>query len=342
MIRYKVGDILKADTEALVNTVNTVGVMGKGIALAFKKAYPDNFKQYKKAVDEGKVRIGAPFVTQTGLLQPKYIINFPTKKHWRHPSKLSYIEKGMESLVNIIKDNDIKSLAIPPLGCGNGKLNWDEVKPIMEHYLSPLAKDHEFIIFEPGYNDQEIKEKEEVKLTSGRAMLLHALDEYGVLGYEINLLVVQKAAYFLQRLGEPLRLKHEKGYYGPYAHNLNHLLKHINGFYIKYKSQRNKPDTTVHLVEDKLERVKSFVKEKLDPSQKERVQKLLDLIEGFESPYGLELLATVDYIKQNKPDISFDELKNEVHNWTNRKRSIMKDHHLKVAYQRLEQSDLYT
>ncbi|MDZ7692354.1 MAG: macro domain-containing protein [Balneolaceae bacterium] len=340
MIRYKVGDILKADAEALVNTVNTVGVMGKGIALAFKKAYHQNFKIYKKAVENGEVKIGSLLVTETGLLQPKYIINFPTKKHWRHPSKLSYIREGMEALVDIINEKDIRSLAIPPLGCGNGKLNWDEVKPIMEKHLGPLAENREFIIFEPGYNDQTIKEKKEVKLTPQRAMLLHALDEYQIMGYEINLLVVQKAAYFLQRLGEPLRLKYEKGYYGPYAHNLTHLLKHINGFYIRYKSQRNKPDTVVRLSEDKLKRVEEYVQSKLTASQKERVKKLLDLIEGFESPYGLELLGTVDYIRQQRPNISFDELKDEVHNWTRRKKSIMKPYHLEVAFKRLEEAGL--
>lgn len=340
MIRYKVGNILKADTEALVNTVNTVGVMGKGIALAFKKAYPQNYKTYKKAVENNEVKIGSVLVTETGLLQPKYIINFPTKKHWRNPSKLSYIRKGMKDLVNIIIDKNIHSLAIPPLGCGNGKLNWDEVKPIMENHLGPVAKNREFILFEPGYNDQTIKEKKEVNLTPGRAMLLHTLDEYQILGYEINLLVVQKAAYFLQRLGEPLRLNYEKGHYGPYAHNLTHLLKHINGFYIYFKSQRNKPDTIVRLSDDKLKRVEEYVENKLESSQKKRVNNLLDLIEGFESPYGLELLGTVDYIRQQKPNVSFDELKGEVHNWTRRKKSIMKPYHLKVAFERLEEAGL--
>lgn len=337
MIRYKVGDILKADAEALVNTVNTVGVMGKGIALAFKKAYPQNFEEYKKAVEEGRVKIGSLFVTQTGLLQPKYIINFPTKKHWRHPSKLSYVQKGMASLVEIIEEKDIRSVAIPPLGCGNGKLNWDEVKPIMENYLGPLARNREFIIFEPGYNDQSIREKKEVKLTPQRAMLLHALDEYRILGYEINLLVVQKAAYFLQRLGEPLNLRYERGYYGPYAHNLTHLLKHVNGFYIRYQSEKNKPETIVRLTDDKLDRVNRYVKNELSADQKKRVEALLKLIEGFESPYGLELLATVDYIRQQKSDISFNELQAEVHNWTRRKRSIMKPYHLEVAYNQLQE-----
>ena len=336
MIRYKTGNILNSDTEALVNTVNTVGVMGKGIALAFKKAYPDNYKEYKQAVDDGKLQIGSLLVTETDKLQPKYIINFPTKKHWRHPSKLSYIREGMESLAKIIKSKDIKSVAIPPLGCGNGKLNWDEVKPIMEHYLSSMAKEREFVIFEPGFNDQTIQEKKEVKLTSGRAMLLYALNEYRILGYEINLLVVQKTAYFLQRLGEPLKLNYEKGHYGPYAHNLNHLLKHLNGFYLTYQSEKNKPDTKVRLSEKQLPRVKEYVKNNLTTDQKNRIQKFINFIEGFESPYGLELLATVDFIKQQKPDIEFDELKNEVHRWTNRKRSIMKPLHLEVAFKQIE------
>lgn len=336
MIRYKVGNILDADVEALVNTVNTVGVMGKGIALAFKKAYPENYKKYKEASKQEKIKIGSMFLTETGKLQPKFIINFPTKKHWRNPSKLEYIEDGLKDFVNVIIENEIKSAAIPPLGCGNGKLNWDQVKHLLESYLQPIAKNIEFIIYEPGYNDQKIKEKKNVKLTPGRAMLLHALKEYQVLGYEVNLLVAQKMCYFLQRLGEPLSLRYERGYYGPYAHNLTHLLKHINGYYIYFKSERNKPDTTIRLNEDRFEAVEEYISKKLTKDQKHRIKKLIDFIEGFESPYGLELLATVDFIKRNKTNIKFEELTNEVHNWTNRKRTLMKPFHLEVAFEHTE------
>lgn len=130
MITYAVGDLLQADTQAVVNTVNCVGVMGKGIALQFKCSYPDTFAAYEKACRRGEVVIGEMFVTRTGqLVGPEYIINFPTKKHWRSPSKLSYIDAGLVDLIRLIRARNIVSIAVPPLGAGNGGLDWRDVAP---------------------------------------------------------------------------------------------------------------------------------------------------------------------------------------------------------------------
>lgn len=121
----------------MVNAVNTVGVMGKGIALMFKKAFPDNFRQYKRACDKNEVLVGKMFTSRSDSTN-QWIINFPTKKHWRNESELGWIESGLDDLKRFVIEKHIKSIAIPPLGCGYGKLKWDDVRALMEKKLSVL------------------------------------------------------------------------------------------------------------------------------------------------------------------------------------------------------------
>ncbi len=341
MLKYTTGNILNSHNQALVNTVNTVGVMGKGIALGFKTTFPIVNIEYQKAIKEGNIKIGKVQVIETNLISPEFIINFPTKKHWRHPSKLDYIETGLQDLVQVIHNFKIKSIAVPPLGCGNGRLPWDQVKPLLESYLDPLSKDVEILIFKPGYNDQKsIVSKEKVDLTPARAMLLYLLNEYQILGYSINLLVAQKVAYFLQRFGYNLNLQYEKGYYGPYAHKLQHLLRHLNGYYIWFKEEKNKPSTTVKIDEKRLSNIQKYFDQNFSNAEKKKLNKVLNLIEGFESPYGLELLATVDFIVNQIGNSSLEEIQKEISNWTHRKKKIMKPYHMQVARLRLIDSSL--
>lgn len=135
MINFVKGDILLSNDEAIINPVNIVGVMGKGLALQFKEKYPLNFKLYHNACKNNKVQIGKMYATRENN---KIIINFPTKKHWRNPSKIEYINSGLDSLILLIQQNNIKSVSIPPLGCGCGGLNWDEVKQLIIQKLSIL------------------------------------------------------------------------------------------------------------------------------------------------------------------------------------------------------------
>lgn len=335
MIKYTTGNIIEADAEALVNTVNTVGVMGKGIALAFKKAFPNNYKVYRQACQDEEFNIGDLLITNTGQLAPKYVVNFPTKKHWRGRSKIEFVEIGMQELVKEINLREIKSIAIPPLGCGNGGLNWREVKPIILKNLEVLANKVEVIIYEPGFNNQIIKPKKQIKLTPARAMLLTALKDYQVLGYSINLLVIQKIAYFLQRFGEPLSLQYEKGHYGPYSHKLQHLIKYLNGYYLNFKHEETKPSTLVYL--NNLDKVQLYNQENLTDEQRKRLKDVQNLTEGFESPYGLELLATVDFIYKQENVEETDKVIAQIGNWTKRKKKIMKSFHIKVAHQRLKE-----
>lgn len=335
MIHYTIGNILQADAEALVNTVNTVGVMGKGIALAFKKAFPANFKAYKKLCDDQAFHIGDLLITQTGQISPKFIVNFPTKQHWRGKSKIAYIEIGMKALVQAIQDKQIKSIAIPPLGCGNGGLDWKDVKALILRELESLDEDIAVMIYEPGFNNQKMVTKKEMGLTPARAMLLTSLNHYQVLGYAINLLVIQKIAYFLQRFGEPLNLHYEKGHYGPYAHRLQHLAKYLNGYFLHFEHEAIKPSTPVDLTN--LDQVDLYNQEHLTAEQNNRLRDVQDLMEGFESPYGLELLATVDFIYQKEKIEDTDKMMEEIGHWTKRKKKLMKPFHIKVAHQRLKE-----
>jgi O-acetyl-ADP-ribose deacetylase (regulator of RNase III)/uncharacterized protein YwgA len=337
MIKYKVGNIIESESECIVNTVNLYGVMGKGIALAFKNAFPKNFEIYKKACDDKKIDIGRLLLTETGELYPKYIINFPTKKHWRNPSKIEYIEAGMKDLVRIIKENDIKSISIPPLGSGNGRLNWKEVKNIIEDNLEPLSDWVDIVIYDPGYKEENAIENKEIKLTDARTMFLFVLWNYTHFSNELNLLVAQKIAYFLQRFGATLNLKFEKGHYGPYSYNLNHLLKHINGCYLHYNQDRTSPLTKVVLNQDKFEAVKDYYDNSLSDTDKNIIEKVIDFIDGFESTYGMEVLGSVDYVVNEMNLNNLDLIIEEISKWNPRKAEIIDKHHIKVSLDRINE-----
>jgi O-acetyl-ADP-ribose deacetylase (regulator of RNase III) len=174
MIEYAQGNILEADTEALVNTVNCVGIMGRGIALQFKDAFPENFKAYKAACDREELQPGRMFVFQTGYVtNPKYIINFPTKRHWRGKSRIEDIESGLGALVEEIRKRRISSIAIPPLGSGLGGLKWSEVRPRIEAFLGAL-ENVQIIVFEPNgaaNRERARQPRQAPKMTAGRAAL---------------------------------------------------------------------------------------------------------------------------------------------------------------------------
>jgi len=348
MIEFKKGDILNENAEALVNTVNTEGVMGKGIALEFKESFPENFKLYKIACDNGTLTTGKMLITPTNRLDnPKYIINFPTKKHWRYPSKIEYIKEGLIDLESVIKKYEIKSIAVPPLGCGNGKLNWKDVKPLIENTLNKI-KDIKAIVYEPSkeaYKEKSrIKPKAEVGLTAARAMVLSAFEKYLILGYELTLLEAQKLAYFIQRFGENLKLEYDKNQFGPYAFKLSHLLNHLDGFYLEgMKHKDAKPFDPINIMPNKLGEVHDFIDKNCKPEQKEILMKVSELIEGFESPLGMELLSTVDFIinetKSHDPVRILGEIKNwsPEAKWNERKTNLLKQDYVELAYERLMQ-----
>jgi O-acetyl-ADP-ribose deacetylase (regulator of RNase III) len=338
MIEFQRGNLLEAKAEALVNTVNCVGVMGKGIALQFKQAFPENFKQYKKACDASEVKPGQMFTVATGnLFNSSYIINFPTKRHWKGKSTLEDIKAGLEALVTEVQRLGIRSIAIPPLGCGNGGLDWAVVKPLIVDAFAALPG-VEVLIFEPGgapMADQVQVRTDRPNMTLGRALVISLFDRYGIPGYRLGRLEAQKLAYFLQAAGEPLRLAYVKHQYGPYADNLNHVLQHIDGHYIKGYGDRSQTSQMSVLPEGR-QAAATFLVTYQDAHQ--RLEQVIQLIDGFETPYGMEMLATVHWVAQHNPQAAVDvEVAiAEVQAWSDRKRSLFKPSHLQKAWQRLK------
>jgi O-acetyl-ADP-ribose deacetylase (regulator of RNase III) len=227
MITFTEGNLLEARAEALVNTVNTVGVMGKGIALMFKERFGDNYRQYAAACKAKQVQVGKMFVTPVHELGgPRWIVNFPTKQHWRSPSRMEWVVDGLQDLRRFLVQEQVKSVAIPPLGAGNGGLDWAQVRPQIEAALGDL--DIEIMVFEPTRQYQNVAKRAGVeKLTPARALIAELVRRYWVLGMECSLLEIQKLAWFLERSIErvspehnPLELKFVAHKYGPYANRL--------------------------------------------------------------------------------------------------------------------------
>jgi O-acetyl-ADP-ribose deacetylase (regulator of RNase III) len=324
MIEYKTGDIIAEDAEALVNTVNCVGIMGRGIALQFKNAFPENFKAYAAACQRGEVRPGRMFVFETNqLTNPRLIINFPTKRHWRGKSRIEDIELGLEALVEEIRHRRIRSIAIPPLGSGLGGLNWSDVRPRIEQALRDLD-DLQVIVFEPtGTPDSRRKftSREVPKMTPGRASLVGLIHHYraGLLDPFVTLLEVHKLMYFMQEAGEPLNLRYTKAIYGPYAENLRHVLRAVEGHFIAgYADGGDAPDKQLELVPGAVLDANAFLEGNIETRQ--RFDRVAELVQGFETPFGLELLSTVHWVATRSGANSADEVTAETYAWSTRKR----------------------
>lgn len=355
MIHYTQGNLLEADVEALVNTVNTVGVMGKGIALMFKERFPHNMQAYARACKAGEVVTGKMFITETGeLMGPRWIVNFPTKQHWRAKSRMEWIEAGLKDLHAFIVEQQIKSIAIPPLGAGNGGLDWKEVKPRIEQALADLS-DVDIWIYEPTKKYQNVAKKSGVnRLTPSRALVAELVRRYWILGMECSLLEIQKLAWFLQRVIESqglkneLQLKFEANNYGPYANNLDHLLNALDGSYLK--SDKRIPDSdpldVIAFNDEKKQQVEAY----LATEAREylpALERSTEIIDGFESPYGMELLATVDWLVTREGcQPTLESIKSGLANWpagkkwAERKLSLFDDRSLQIAIDRMRQVGL--
>jgi O-acetyl-ADP-ribose deacetylase (regulator of RNase III) len=333
------GNLLTADVDVLVNTVNCVGFMGKGIALQFRQAYPSNFEAYQKACKAERVQLGSMFVTETReLTGPKWIINFPTKGHWRARSRLDDIRRGLEALVAEVRERGIRSIAIPPLGCGLGGLNWDDVRPLIEAAAAAMP-DVRVVIFAPERAPRAVERvvrTERPPLTPARALFIKLMERYKGLEYELTLLEVQKLAYFLQEAGQPLRLRYEEAVYGPYADNLNKVLEKLEGHYTRgYVGERG-PAEEIDLLPGAAEEAERFLAD--DAAARERLDRVARLIDGFETPYGMELLASLHWLarRRDPPALDDEQALGMLHGWNERKRQVFRADHVKVAWARLE------
>ncbi|QRG10208.1 macro domain-containing protein (plasmid) [Xanthobacter dioxanivorans] len=321
MIEFRTGDILTVDAEAIVNTVNCVGIMGRGIALQFKNDFPENFRAYEAACAREEVQPGRMFVFETRTLtNPKFIINFPTKRHWRGKSRMEDIDSGLKALVEEVRTRGIRSIAIPPLGSGLGGLNWADVRPRIVEALRGL--NHcEVIVFEPNSAAAETKSRDIPKMTPGRAALVVLMNRYlgGLMDPFVTLLEVHKLLYFMQEAGEPLRLQYAKAPYGPYAENLRHVLRAVEGHLISgYQDGGDAPDKQLELVPGAVTDAEAFLAE--DSAARERFDRVGKLVEGFETPFGLELLATVHWVASRERASGVEDVAAKVYAWNERKR----------------------
>ncbi len=339
MIEQTQGDILKADAEALVNTVNCVGVMGRGIALQFKKKFPDNYNAYKSVCDRKQLYIGKMHVHNRGrLYNPKYIINFPTKRHWKGKSKMEDIEAGLKALVNEVNKNKIHSVAIPPLGCGLGGLKWEDVKrKIIEAFQN--IPDVRILLYEPIGSpavETMVKTYKKPNMTRGRAALLGLMRRYlaAVMDPIVTLLEIHKLMYFLQEAGEDLNLRYKKATYGPYAENLRHVLSVMEGHFISgYGDAEDRPDKQIELKANIIDKAEAFLK--THPQTLAHFKRVEDLIEGFESPLGMELLATVHWVSKHENVSTVDEAVKKIYAWSNRKK-MFREKHIRIVWDALD------
>jgi hypothetical protein len=249
------------------------------------------------------------FVTETSSLEgPRWIINFPTKKHWRQPSKLEWIVEGLNDLRRVIQDRSIRSIALPPLGAGNGGLDWSEVRPEVQRVLGDL-QEVDILVYEPTEKYQNVAKRTGVeKLTPARALIAEMIRRYWVLGIECTYLEVQKLGWFLERaihsLGveDPLKLHFQADKYGPYSDRLRHLLDALDGTYLHCNKRLSdaSPTDTIWFDEERRKYIDLF----LQQDESKTLKQILDLtakrIDGFESPLGMELLATVDWLMERQ------------------------------------------
>lgn len=337
MIEHVNGNLLQADAEALVNTVNTVGVMGKGIALQFRQAYPDNFNVYQAACKHGDVQPGHMLVFETGwLTNPRYIINFPTKRHWKGRSRMEDIAAGLRALIAEVRQRGIRSIAVPPLGCGNGGLDWNEVRPQIETAFADVPDVHVLLYAPEGapLADEMRVNTTRPNMTPGRAAIISLLKQYALPGYRATMLEIEKLAYVLQAAGQPLNLAFEKGQYGPYVETLHHVLQRMEGHFIRGYGDRS-ARASIHLLGGADSAAEDFLADDLETQ--ERLQRVAALIEGFETPYGLELLTTIHWLALHEDAaIAFDieATIRRVHAWNERKQRFRPEH-IRVAWQRL-------
>lgn len=351
MLTFLQGNLLEAPVDALVNTVNTVGVMGKGIALMFKEAFPENFSAYAEACKNGEITVGRMFVTERHALGgPRWLINFPTKKHWRQPSKLQWVMEGLKDLQRVIQEKQIRSIALPPLGCGNGGLNWADVKREIEEALGALDG-VDVLVYEPTPKYQNVAKKTgKESLTPARALVAAMVRRYWVLALQCTNLEVQKLGWFLERtiermgMEDPLRLKFTPNKYGPYSEPLRHLLNELDGSYLHSSKRLSDagPLDEIWFEEERKEFLELYLKQPENRQLLDVLNRTGELIDGFESTMGMELLSTVDWLIEHEgcqPTVS--KIREGLARWpggpgaAERKLRLFDDRSIQIALNRL-------
>lgn len=308
LIKFEKGDMFKSGADCLINTVNCEGYMGKGIAYQFKLQFPENNLSYVKACKSGELRIGT---IHCFVEKGTTIINFPTKDKWRESSKLRYIEVGLDAFLNVLPDLKVKTIAVPPLGCGNGGLDWEEVKALLLEKIAAIQENYIFLIYEPSMSYKQ-KAKKAPKLSASSLVLMKI---------KMNLehctkLRLQKTAYLMDLfLGEHY-FSFTKYKYGPYAHSIDVICRDIR----EYQSYYDLKDTesTFQMVYQIICSDKTLaVLDKLTPV----IEKASSYVNRIGSDQDLEGIATILYLIENGDEMPKDKLISEFKGWSEDKAS---------------------
>lgn len=336
MIKILVGDLFESKCQTLVNTVNTVGIMGKGIALEFKKRFPDMFEDYVKRCAEGKVKLGEPYLYKR--LTPPWILNFPTKEHWRSVSNISDIVRGLNYLEHHYKKWGITSIALPPLGCGHGQLEWKIVGPTLYRHMKKLDIPMELYAplgtppeeLRPEFLSREVEQAVvsgtsiNNKIESGLITIVEVLARIEKEPYHwpIGRTMFQKIAYFATELGLKTGLSYSRGSFGPFASDLKFkITKLVNNGLIKEEQLGRmfsvSPGPTFQ------DAVKIY-KEEIQKSQP-IIERLIDLFLRINTTHQAELAATVHFAarsfqKEHGETPSETDVLNGVMEWKQRRK----------------------
>lgn len=334
-----VGDLFKSRAQTWVNTVNCVGVMGKGIALGFRERFPEMFRDYERRCEEGAVRLGEPYLYRPEGGKLPWIVNFPTKQHWRAVSTLSDIERGLKHLVGHYREWGIESLAVPPLGCGNGQLDWEIVGPTLYRYLAQLDIPVELyapVLTPPEQLSLDFLDRKQAnksiarndiappRVPVGAIALVAALSRIYREPYHrpVGRVAFQKLAYFLTEAGVPTGLEFKRSSFGPFSSQLKPLIARlINNGLLREEQEGNwfmvRPGLTY---KDARNANKEELLKWVEP-----IERVADLLVRVEGSRGIELAATAHFAAKTLDNSNMQnglterDVFNAVHDWKARR-----------------------
>ena len=337
-VTFKQGDMFAEPADAIVNTVNCVGVMGKGVALEFKRRWPGNFEEYKRLCDRRILRPGKVFVYQnTDMLDQdnwKFLVNFPTKDHWRGKSQIGFIDKGLDDFLAQVEKLGIRSVVLPPLGCGNGGLEWKEVKPLLIRKLSPVDG-VEFLVLEPSEKGKA-SGSVNMEMNFERAVLIKSFgDLTDYFGGSLTRIVMQKIVYFLQAMGVDYRMAFARNEFGPYSDDLRTVFSALEKKNVLKGFSSDTRETTV--VPEAYKLADEFLQGDERRRAEEVIKRASLLFEGYESPYGMELLSSVHFLADHEKISDVDGIQKALSGWNPQKGEKFSSDIIGIAYRRLRE-----
>lgn len=327
MMRFVTGNIFESGADCMINTVNCEGFMGKGIAYQFKMRFPENNADYIKSCKTGQLQVGTIHHFKEDGIE---IVNFPTKNKWREKSKIIYIEKGLEELVKFIEFKKPKIIAIPPLGCGNGGLDWDDVKELIVKTLKPIEENYTFLIYEPSITYKATPKQVPAINVSGLVLMdiRMNLDKF-------NSIRLQKAGFFVNLFLEEEYFKFDKWKFGPYSHAIDIVAKTISE-YQRYYGLDNTKDTYNQVYKVICSKKTEEKLDKIHPA----VIKATEYLNKIKTDKKLEGVATVLYIVQMSDNLSVEQIISNFKAWSEDKAKRFTKQYINECIQYLEDTNI--